>query len=155
MKVKLGQVVAAAGTPQQPGPLQKLVNVDEFCVGLKYRLAKLAIEVNDAARAFEPTKVALVEKYGSVHKTLDEDGNETDQDERGKSVRPQDETWPAFIEEYGALMEEDVELAVEPVVLPPAADAAGVTAADLMALDGLITVRGEDEPKSGPKGIVE
>ncbi len=145
MKVKLGQIVAASGTPQQPGPLQKLVNVDEFCVGLKYRLAKLAIAVNDAARAFDPTKVALVEKYGAVHKMLDEDGNETDQDERGKSCRPEDESWPEFIKEYGVLMEEDVELAIESAILPPAADAAGVTAADLMILDGLVTVRGEDE----------
>ncbi len=147
--------MAAAGNPQQPGPLQKLVNVDEFCVGLKYRLAKLAIAVNDAARAFDPTKIALVEKYGSVHKALDKDGNETDQNEQGKSVRPQDESWEEFIKEYSALMEEEVELDIEPAVLPKAAAGKGVTAADLMVLIDMVTVRGEDEPKSGPKEIVE
>jgi len=147
--------MAAGGNPQAPGPLQKLVHVDEFCVGLKYRLAKLAIAVNTALEPFNAAKDTLVEKYGSIHKVLDADGKPTDQDERSKSIRPDDEAWPEFLAEFNVLAEEEVDLGLEVVVLPPEADAAGVTAADLMALDGLVTVRGEDKPKSGPTKVVK
>lgn len=145
MKVKLGKLMAAGGNPQEPGPLQKLVQVDEFHVGLKYRLAKLAIAVNDALQAFTTTRNALVEKYGTVHKVLDADGKPTDRDEQGKGVRPGDESWPEFAKEFDALTGEEVDLDAEVVILPPEALAEGVTSADLIPLIGLVTIRGEDE----------
>lgn len=152
MKVKLGQLMQASGTAQAPGPLQKLVNVDEFCIGLKHRLAKLAIAVNDALRSFNVTKDALVQKHGSIHKILDAEGRETGRDEQTPSVRPADESWPKFAEEFDVLANEEVDLRVDPVILPPEADGKGVTAADLIALNGLVTVRGEE---SGPTKVVE
>lgn len=143
MKVTLAQLTEAVGNQGKPGPLQKLVNVDEFCVGLKYRLAKLAIAVNVALEPFNTAHVALVEKHG------------TDNDKGGKSINADSDNWADFSKEYQELVAEEVELPVEPVILPPEADAKGVTSADLMALDGLVTVRGEDSPKAGPKEVVE
>jgi len=153
MQVKLGQLTAAAGTPQRPGALQELMGVKGFCVRLAYQLAKLAKTVNDEIVAFSVTKDGLVKKYGTVHKVLDKDGQPTERDEQGPSVQPGDENWPQFVQDMNALLGEDVEIDITPVILPP--DAEGVTAGTLLALDGLVTVRGEDGPQCGPQTVVE
>ena len=153
MKVKLGQLVAAAGSPQEPGALQELMEVKGFCVRLAYQLARLAKKVNDELPVFITAKDGLVTKHGTIHKVLDAEGQPTENDEQNPSIRPGEKNWPAFEKDFNTLMAEDVDLDIEPVILPP--DAEGVTAGTLLALDGLINVRGEDAPKSGPTGIVE
>ncbi|MFB0545742.1 MAG: hypothetical protein ACETWB_02420 [Anaerolineae bacterium] len=154
MKVKIGQLMLAAGTQQQPGALSKLMQVEGFCVRLAYRLAKLAKLLEDEIRPVHEARNKLIEKYGSVHKKLDAEGNETDKDEPGKSMRPDDEKWQDFVREHNELTDTEIELDIEPVVLPPEAE--GVSPGTLLALDGLVTVRGEDDaPKSGPSKVVE
>lgn len=141
MKVKLGQLADAGGTPGAPGPLSKLMDVEDFSVRVSYRLAKLAKLIDGELTAFNRTKDKLIEKYGSAATSGP-----------GKSITPEKDAdnWPVFVKEYSALLNEEVELDVEPVVLPP--EARGVTPAMLVFLDGLVTVRGEE---SGPTKVVE
>lgn len=140
MKVTLEQLVVAGGTADAPGPLSQLMDVKDFSVRVCYRLAKLAKLVAGELATFETAKNKLVGQYG----TKNPDGP-------GEIINQGDENWDEFAKEYRVLLDEEVELDVEPVVLPP--EATGATPAMFVALDGLVLPRGEEE--SGPKKVVK
>ncbi len=96
MKLKNGEIYNARD------PLQKLME-QKFPVKISYGLAKLANKLNPELKAIEDVKNGLIRKYGAS----DEKGN--------VSVKPEQENWGKFIDEFAELMETDVEVVFEKV----------------------------------------
>jgi hypothetical protein len=153
MEVTLGQLAALGSTQGVKGPLDRLMENETFCARLSYKIAKLAKLVGAELQPLNAARNKVIEKYSTIHKKLDEAGQETDEDEEKPSIREDDENWDEFSEEFDALLREKVKLDMEPVVLPPEAD--GVTPAMFLALDGMVIPRGEDESPSGPTEVVK
>ena len=83
-------------------PLQELMG-EKLPVKTSYELAKLARKLNDQLTVIEDVRRGLVNKYAT-------EGN----GKRGKSVDPEGDNYPKFMEEFGILMSENVEIDIDP-----------------------------------------
>jgi len=86
-------------------PLKKLIE-QKFPVMVSYKLSKLVMKLNEQFKVIEEVRQGLIKKYGEA----DEKGN--------TQVKPEDENFPKFVEEFNELMSQEVELVIEKVKLP-------------------------------------
>jgi len=107
-------------------PLNKLLS-EKLPVKTSYGLAKLAAKLNDQLVVIEKVRQGLITTYG-------EKDPENPQQIR---VLPQSEGFPKFMEEYGELMAQEVEIVFEKVTLP---DTLEVEPSVLMALDKFVKI---------------
>jgi len=107
-------------------PLQKLIQ-EKLPVKASYGLAKLAAKLETQLQVIEKVRQGLIQTYG-----------EQDPDNPTQTrVDPQSEGFPKFMEEYGELMAQEVEVVFSIVTLP---DTLEVEPAVLMALDKFIKI---------------
>jgi len=86
-------------------PLQKLIE-QKFPVMVSYKLAKLVAKLNEQFKVIEDVRMGLIRRYGKA----DEKGN--------AQVKPEDENWPKFLDEFNELLEQEVEIVFDKVKLP-------------------------------------
>jgi hypothetical protein len=132
MKKTLGELFLMVNAPPgsekgEESPLTALMRNKGLAARVAFKIACVGKPVYEQMDAFDKAKRGLVEKFGEK----DADG--------GISVKPASPNWPAFEREYLALMATEVELDIKPVELPP--DLPGVTAEQLLRLDGIVTVK--------------
>ena len=107
-------------------PMQKLM-AEKMPVKVSYGLAKLVAKLEGQLQVIEKVRQGLITTYG-----------EQDPDNSTQTmVLPQMEGFPRFMEEYGELMSQEVEIVVDVVTLP---DTLEVEPAVLMALDKFIKI---------------
>ena len=108
-------------------PLTALMKNKGLAARVAWKIATAGKPVYDQMEQFDKVKRGLIEKFGEK----DEDG--------GLSVKPGSKNWAEFEKEYMGLMATEVELDIKAVELPP--ELPGVTAEQLMRLDGIVTVK--------------
>jgi len=107
-------------------PLEQL-SANKFPVKVSYGLAKLASKLNDQLQVIDKVRHGLIETYG-----------EKDPDNPQQvRVTPQSENWSKFVEEYGELMSQEVEVVIDAVTLPETLE---IEPTILMALEKFIKV---------------
>jgi len=127
--VTVGQLLALAPSREVPGPLQELLKVKVFSVRVTYKLARLVKLLEPEIQTALDRRNELLKEYG------EEDGK------GGLGINQESPKWKEFAPKFTELTEVEQVVDVEPVELPP--DATGVSGATLVALDGLVKVRGE------------
>lgn len=99
MKLDNGEIWGANGA------LQRLIQMP-FSVKTSYQLAKLVKKLTPQLEVIDEVRNSLIRKYGK-------------REGRQLAVSPNDEeNFPKFTEEWDQLMEEEIEIAIEPVQLP-------------------------------------
>ena len=121
-KVKLGQLVQLAGNRQNPGALSKLAGATDYSYKITRKIAKLAKAVSEELEVYNAAQNKLVEKYGTKL-----------EGQKGKGVTPGDEGFEPFMEEYNALLGEEVKLDCSIVDLPFGPE--GFSAGDLLSIE--------------------
>lgn len=107
-------------------PLKELVN-QKFPVKTSYALAKLGAKLNDQLKIIEEVRQKLVATYGG----------KDPENPMVVKIEPTDNNFGKFMQEFGELMSEKVDIDIEVVTLP---DTLEVEPATLMALDKFIKV---------------
>ena len=135
-KVKLGQLVQLAGNRQNPGALSKLAGATDYSYKITRKIAKLAKAVSEELEVYNAAQNKLVEKYGTEL-----------EGQKGKGVTPGDEGFEPFMEEYNALLGEEVKLDCSIVDLPFGPE--GFSAADLLGIEDFVRIP-DDESEEKP-----
>lgn len=107
-------------------PLQRL-SAMQFPVKTSLALIKLAKKLNEFAIPIEQVRMGLIKQYGKPS-----EGNP-----QQFEIKPGDENWEKFIQEYKELMEQEVEVVFEQPVIPESLEISPVA---LMALEKFIKV---------------
>jgi len=82
----------------------------EWPVRVSLALAKLSRKLQEPFKAIEQVREGLLKKHG----TVDEKG--------GTSIKPEDENWSKFAEDFNELMSQTTELVFDKVKLPEEVD---------------------------------
>ena len=107
-------------------PLGQL-SANKFPVKVSYGLAKLASKLNDQLQVIEKVRQGLIETYGE----------KDPENPKQTRVTPESENWLKFVEEYGELMSQEVEVVFDAVTLPETLE---IEPAVLMALEKFVKV---------------
>ncbi len=118
MKVKLGEI-----TMMQQG-LMVLVN-QSLPIKLSYKLGKILRQVDNEVQEIENSRIELVKKYGTP-------------DDETKTIKVLDKDQEKFMEEYGDLLNVEVELDIIPIHIDELPDDIKITPQQLIYLDRFI-----------------
>ena len=88
-------------------PLKVLIGL-KFPVMVSYKLAKLAMKLNEQFKVIEEVRQGLIKKYGEADK----------ENSLNISIKQDGENFPKFVEEFNELMTQEVEVVIEKVKLP-------------------------------------
>lgn len=88
----------------------------DWPVSVSLSLAKLSNKLSEPFDAIEKVRVGLVSKYLPI----DENGN------KGSEIKPEDDNWGKFSEEFFELMAQDTELVFDVIKLPSKIDGKAV-----------------------------
>ena len=110
-------------------PLQALVNT-KLPVSVSFKLARVALKINEQYQVIEEVRSGLIKKYGTVN------------EEGQVAVVETDADFPKFLEEFNELMSIEVEMVIDKVKLPTEVDGKPleIEPVILMALEKFIEV---------------
>ncbi len=107
-------------------PLQQLIAM-KFPVKTSLALAKLVQKINEHLVPAEQVRDGLVRTYGTPSKD----------NPQQLGIKPGDENWTKFAEEFAELMTQSVEVVIQKVQLPETLE---IEPAIVMALEKFITI---------------
>ena len=120
MKLTNGEIFSAKV------PLQQLT-ANRFPVKTSLALVKLTQKLNEFLKPIEQVREGLIKTYG---KPDPENPQQT-------GVKPGDENWEKFVEEFNELMSQEVEVVIEKITLPESLE---IEPTIVMALEKFIKI---------------